>query len=62
MRWRKHISDALSVRNYTVRLWDPHAGQELDTLTGHEGTVFSLAFSANGKLLASGGYDGHVRL
>ena len=44
-----------------VRLWDPRLGQELDTLTGHRGTVFALAFSPDGSVLASGSYDETVR-
>ncbi len=47
--------------DFTVRLWDPVTGQELDTLTGHEGSVFDLAFSPDGSVLASGSYDTTVR-
>ena len=32
------------------------------TLHGHTGTVFSVSLSADGRLLASGGMDGTVRL
>ncbi|MGX1956016.1 WD40 repeat domain-containing protein [Streptomyces anulatus] len=32
------------------------------TLTGHEGWVESVAFSPDGKTLATGSRDSHVRL
>src|SRR5262249_7501165 len=38
----------------TVRLWDPATGRELATLKGHSAWVYSLAFSPDGKALASG--------
>ena len=46
----------------TVRLWDPAAGQETHTLTGHTDLVFSVAFSRGGRLLADAGGDMIVRL
>jgi WD40 repeat protein len=47
-----------------VRLWDLPAGKERHVLRGHTGAVGSLAFSADGKTLASAGglFDGRVRL
>jgi WD40 repeat protein len=45
-----------------VYLWDAGTGKELGRLEGHDGSVFALAFSADGKLLASGGGDRLVRL
>jgi hypothetical protein len=44
-----------------VRLWD-NAGKELATLGRHAGGVAGVAFSADGKLLASAGNDGVLRL
>jgi WD40 repeat protein len=41
-----------------IKLWDVRAGKLLRTLAGHAGRVESLAFSPNGKLLATGGGGG----
>ena len=46
----------------TLRLWDPRSGQLLRTLLGHQGTVRSCAFSADGTMLASAGSDATLRL
>jgi WD40 repeat protein len=40
----------------------PSGGRPLATLRGHTGAVFGVANSADGRLLASGGLDGTVRL
>jgi WD40 repeat protein len=36
-----------------VKLWDLRTGEEIATFKGHTGHVFSVAFSPDGKLLAS---------
>jgi WD40 repeat protein len=45
-----------------VRIWDPHTGQILRTLSGHTGLVQALASSADGTCLASTGMDRTVRI
>jgi RNA polymerase sigma factor (sigma-70 family) len=45
-----------------IVLWDIDKGKELGSLTGHKSAVYGLAFSPDGKKLASGGYDHTMRL
>jgi WD40 repeat protein len=45
-----------------VQVWDAVTGQGQQVLRGHDGPVYALAFSTDGRRLASGGGDGTVRL
>ncbi len=45
-----------------IRVWDAETGEHLKTLTGHTGGVSSVAFSPDGKVLASGRTDGTILL
>ncbi|HEX4144272.1 MAG TPA: hypothetical protein VHY91_12250 [Pirellulales bacterium] len=45
-----------------VTLWDPATGKAVGTLAGHRRDVRALAFTHDGKTLATGGGDGSVRL
>jgi WD40 repeat protein len=42
-----------------VRLWDPATGREKAALRGHHSLVSTLAFSSDGRTLASGSFDTH---
>jgi transcription initiation factor TFIID subunit 5 len=39
----------------TCRFWDVQSGECVRVFTGHNGPVYSLSFSRDGKLLASAG-------
>ena len=45
-----------------IRLWDVATGENIHTFWGHTTDVQSLAFSPDGTLLASGGFDGTILL
>ncbi len=54
----------LDLRGFEVALpWVHHCqGDQLATLKGHQATVDCVAFSRDGKRLASGGQDGQVKI
>ncbi|MYB95322.1 hypothetical protein F4054_21090 [Candidatus Poribacteria bacterium] len=45
-----------------IWIYDAQTGEELTLLTGHTDRVTSLGFPADGRFLASGSFDGTVRL
>ncbi|XP_047213086.1 coronin-7-like isoform X2 [Girardinichthys multiradiatus] len=46
----------------TVRLWNLESGEQVKVLTGHQDQVFGIAWSPDGKLLATVCKDGKVRV
>ncbi|KAM9392654.1 coronin-7 [Pholidichthys leucotaenia] len=56
--------DLLASSSYdlTVRLWNLEDGEQVKLLTGHEDQVFGMAWSPDGKLLATVCKDGKVRI
>lgn len=54
---------ASSVGNHRVRIWDVADRSVVYDLSGHDGSVYSMAFSPDSQLLATGGTTDHeVRL
>ena len=56
------ISDGHKVSIGGLHLWDANTGHLLHSLKGHERSVTGVAFSSDGKTLASGGIDATIRL
>ncbi len=46
----------------SVRLWDRSTGKEIQRFEGHEGMVFTVQFSPDGKRILSGAMDTTARL
>src|SRR5205823_2206655 len=46
----------------TIKIWDTRTGEKRLTVFGHLGVVQSVAFSPNGKQIASGSLDKTVRI
>ncbi|KAJ6103897.1 hypothetical protein N7486_004119 [Penicillium sp. IBT 16267x] len=57
-----HSGSGSGSHDNTVRLWDTAMGALQQTLESHSGSVRSVAFSPDGRLLASGSFNQTVRL
>ena len=53
---------AIGLAICVILLWDVHTGTLLFTLDKHSDSVNCVAFSPDGKTLASGSWDGTVLL
>jgi len=58
-RFAPHCTSIIQVDLFGI---DHHAGSAVMTLAGHGGPVRSVAYSVDGRLLASGSDDGSVRI
>jgi WD40 repeat protein len=57
------VGDRLAVTaGSDIKIWDLQSGREWQTLIGHTNQVVAVAYSADGRTLASGGRDGAVLL
>ncbi|MGE5195624.1 MAG: WD40 repeat domain-containing protein [Deltaproteobacteria bacterium] len=45
-----------------LKIWDTATGKEIATLIGHADRIFGVAFSPDGKTLATGSWDGTIKL
>jgi WD40 repeat protein len=48
--------------DHTAKVWDAATRRELLTLKGHSDTVSGVAFSSDGKRLATGSWDDTAKL
>ena len=52
---------SFSGEDLAINLWDLGSGRRIKKMTGHTASIYSLAFTAESTLLASGGADWTVR-
>src|SRR5262249_26886305 len=57
----EHLA-VVDVDTRTINLWDVTSGARIGVLRGHEGAILALAYSPDGRRLASGSADRTVRL
>ena len=59
----RNLVDTPTTTNQTkIIFWQTADGTQLRSISGHTGMVHSLAFSPDGRLLVSGGYDKAVKI
>ena len=56
--WRRDMG----IKKVAIRLWEVASGKNIATFRGHPTDIQCLAFSPDGTILASGGYDGTILL
>ncbi len=59
---KKILAGGFGNNQGAIYLWNLETGQQQSVLRGHIGRITSIAFSADGKLMATASYDGTVRL
>jgi WD40 repeat protein len=56
------LTSGISRRDNTITLWDVQTGKERATLKGHKDRVVSVAYSPDGKTLATGSLDMTIKV
>ncbi|ORX95048.1 serine/threonine kinase receptor associated protein-like protein [Clohesyomyces aquaticus] len=59
---RRFVTGGSSQNDTWVRVWDFDEEKELETNKGHHGPIWSISFSPDGKLYATGSEDGTIKL